>query len=95
LSTSEEDDYNVYVTELQLPNLAIAAKVIETLQRHPSRDEVELVVDLGLDSDDVHASIDALVHDGFVVERDEEGHRVYELAHDSADRSLADLLSNT
>jgi transcription initiation factor IIE alpha subunit len=83
----------VRVSEVQLPDLAVAAKVVDGLERHPGLDEVELVVDLGLDLNDVRAAIDALVDRGLVIERDAEGDQVYELSRTSAGASVAEFLS--
>ena len=67
--------------------------MIDELQRYPNRDQVELVIDLGVDWEKVEPSLRALIHDGFVVEREVDGERVYELTRTSNSRSLADLLS--
>lgn len=55
-------------------------QVLSSLQQHRTRDQVELVVDLGIDWDTVKETIDSLVSDGLVSTRRLGGEEIYELA---------------
>ena len=74
-------------------DLGLSTRIIDTLQRHASRDEVELVVDLGIAWATIEPVVDALVRDGYLIVRESDGEQVFELARSSNRRSLADLLS--
>lgn len=58
----------------------LADQVLTSLQRHQTRDEVELVVDLGIEWAAVKPTIDTLVSDGLVQTREIEGEAIYALA---------------
>lgn len=55
-------------------------QVLSSLQQHQTRDQVELVVDLGIEWDTVKETIDSLVSEGLVSTRQLGGEEIYELA---------------
>jgi hypothetical protein len=74
------------------PNLAVAAKLINLLQQHPSQDQGQIVLQVGLGWGELKPSVEALIEDGYVVSRDVEGDTVYELAKSPTSRSVAELV---
>jgi hypothetical protein len=83
--------YNVSVAHFS--DLAVAAKVIDVLQRRPSQDQGQLVLELGLGWDELEPSVEALIDDGYVAHWQIDGDRVYALAKSPTSRSIAELVS--
>jgi hypothetical protein len=74
-------------------DLAVAEQLLGVMQHYPSRDRVELIVDLGLDWDRLAPTVEALVDDGYLVRLDD--HRdVYSLATASHSVSVAGIAAS-
>jgi predicted transcriptional regulator len=65
--------------DLDIPASTVAEQVLDTLQHHPTRDRVELIVDLGLTWDALEPTVDDLVSNGYLIVDVVEGDPVYEL----------------
>lgn len=63
-----------------LADLALTAQVLDSLERHRSRDRVELVVGLGLRWEAIEPTVLALVREGCVVVRERAGEPVFACA---------------
>jgi predicted ArsR family transcriptional regulator len=82
------------MSETQRPSPEIGTRIVETLQRHASRDRVELVVDLGVEWAEIEPALDKLVSDGYVISSESEGEQVFKLSRYSASRSFGEVLSD-